>query len=411
MVTAADWDKDEIGSLFSLHRTVALSRAQLSDAAEIGYIHYGDIHSKWGTHLDLSLQALPRVGVGLAASAALVAEGDLVLADASEDLDGVGRAVEICGVGDQRVVAGLHTVLLRPRAGVFASRFVGYLPATPEFRSQARTLAAGLKVYGLSKSSLRQIVVRVPPLKEQEAIAEALGDADAAIELLDALIAKKRDVKEAAMQQLLAGRTRLPGFSGDWREIRLGDHGTFSKGQGIKKDEVVASGLPCIRYGQIYTEHSDWIRSFTAFISPAIAQASRRLVPGELLFTGSGETAAEIGKCVAFLGDEEAYAGGDIVILTPRSLDPKFMGYALNSPVVVQQKMRLAQGDAVVHISSSSLATLSLLVPPLAEQQAIAEVLSDMDTELEALVAERDKMRLVKEGMMQELLSGRVRLV
>jgi type I restriction enzyme S subunit len=87
------------------------------------------------------------------------------------------------------------------------------------------------------------------------------------------------------------------------------------------------------------------------------------------------------------------------------------MGYALNSPVAVQQKMRLAQGDAVVHISSSSLATLSLAVPPLGEQQAIAEVLSDLDSEIEALVAERDKMRLVKQGMMQELLSGRVRLV
>jgi len=411
MVIPNEWGEGAIGALFSFHRTVALSRAQLSDAAEIGYIHYGDIHAKWGTHIDLSREALPRVDGELAATAALVADGDLVLADASEDIEGVGRAIEICGASGQKVIAGLHTVLLRPQTGVFAPRYAGYLPQTPEFRMQARTLAAGLKVYGLSKSSLRQIVVRVPPWKEQEAIAEALGDADSAIEALDALIAKKRDVKQAAMQQLLSGSTRLPGFSEEWREIRLGDHGTFSKGQGIKKDEVVASGLPCIRYGQIYTDHSDWIRSFTAFISPVTAQASRRLVPGELLFTGSGETAAEIGKCVAFLGDGEAYAGGDIVILTPRSLDSKFMGYALNSPVAVQQKMRLAQGDAVVHISSSSLATLSLAVPPLGEQQAIAEALSDMDAEIEALVAQRGKMRLVKQGMMQELLSGRVRLV
>lgn len=271
-------------------------------------------------------------------------------------------------------------------------------------------MAAGLKVFGLSKTALAKFTVFLPPLAEQKAIAEAISDADALVQSLDALIAKKRDMKQAAMQQLLTGRTRLPGFTDDWREIRLGDCGTFSKGQGIRKDEVLESGLPCIRYGQIYTDHSDWIRSFTAYISSSTAQASRRLVHGDLLFTGSGETAAEIGKCVAFLGDEEAYAGGDIVIFAPRNLDSKFMGYILNGPLAVQQKARLAQGDAVVHISAASLATLLLSVPSPAEQKAIAQALSDMDAEIDALVAQREKAELVKQGMMQELLSGRVRL-
>ena len=204
-----DWGQGAIGSLFSFHRTIALSRAQLSDNAEIGYIHYGDIHAKWGTHLDLSRESLPRAEPRLAGSATLVADGDLVLADASEDIEGVGRAVEVCGVGQQKVVAGLHTVLLRPRVGVFASGYVGLLSETPEFRLQARTLAAGLKVYGLSKSSLRQIVVRVPPLKEQEAIAGVLLDMDGEIEALVAQREKTRLVKKGMMQELLSGRVRL----------------------------------------------------------------------------------------------------------------------------------------------------------------------------------------------------------
>lgn len=408
---SGEWVEEDIGDLFQFHRTTALSRAQLSQDGAIGYIHYGDIHAKWGTHLDVSKHELPRVDATMAASAARVQDGDLVLADASEDLEGVGRAVEIMGVADREIIAGLHTVLMRPRPNIFSPGFVGFLPRCPEFQTQSKTLAAGLKVYGLSKTALRQIRVSIPPLKEQQAITEALSDADAIFESLDALIAKKRDMKQAAMQQLLTGRTRLPGFTDLWIEARLGDLGNFSKGQGIKKDEVVTNGLPCIRYGQIYTDHNDWIRNFTAFITPETAHGSRRLAAGELLFTGSGETAAEIGKCVAYLGDEEAYAGGDIVILTPKGIDPKYMGYALNALAVVQQKMQRAQGDAVVHISASSLATLRVQLPSLQEQRTIALVLADMDAEIDALVARREKAELVKQGMMQELFSGRVRLV
>ncbi len=348
--------------------------------------------------------------VSVAASGApsyFLSDGDLVFARTGAS---VGKSYMYRPADGELVYAGF-LIRVRPDQKTLVPGFLAQYARCQRYWEWVRATSMRSGQPGINGREYAGMPFHLPPLKEQQTIAEALSDADAAIEALDALIAKKRDVKQAAMQQLLTGRTRLPGFSGEWRESRLGDHGTFSKGQGIKKDEVVASGLPCIRYGQIYTDHSDWIRSFTAFISPVTAQASRRLVPGELLFAGSGETAAEIGKCVAFLGDGEAYAGGDIVIMAPRSLDSKFMGYALNSPVAVQQKMRLAQGDAVVHISSSSLATLSLAVPPLGEQQAIAEVLSDLDSEIEALVAERDKMRLVKQGMMQELLSGRVRLV
>lgn len=336
--------------------------------------------------------------------------GDLVLGKSSVKREGIGYPNLFLGAPELVVNSGF-TYRVRPFNGAISSSFLlQYLRSYPARRwiidnSQASALT------NINGTIVDKYPIVLPPLKEQEAIAEALTDADAAIESLDALIAKKRDVKQAAMQQLLTGRTRLPGFNDEWKEARLGDHGSFSKGRGIKRDEVIASGLPCLRYGQIYTDHNDWIRNFTAFIAPATAQGSRRLVRGELMFTGSGETAAEIGKCVAFLGYEEAYAGGDIVILTPHGVDSKFMGYALNAPAVVQQKVRFAQGDAVVHISASSLASLWVAVPPLKEQEAIAGMLSDMDYELEALTGQVTKLRMVKEGMMQDLLTGKVRLV
>ena len=251
----------------------------------------------------------------------------------------------------------------------------------------------------------------VPPLPEQRAIAEALSDVDALLGALDRLIAKKRDLKQAAMQQLLTGQTRPPGFYGEWELKRLGDIGVFTKGSGIKKDEVVADGLPCIRYGEIYTHHNDHVRAFNSFITPATAKQSQRLSKGDLLFAGSGETAEEIGKCVAFLWDREAYAGGDIVILRPSDQSSEYLGYLLNQASVAAQKARLGQGDAVVHISARNLGRVELHLPPLAEQTAIAAVVGDMDTELFALVLRRAKTRALKQAMMQELLTGRTRLV
>ena len=217
--------------------------------------------------------------------------------------------------------------------------------------------------------------------------------------------------RQAAMQQLLTGQKRLPGFSGEWEVKRLGEIGTFSKGKGIKKDDIVHDGLPCIRYGEIYTHHNDYVREFHSFITPEVARESQRLRTGDLLFAGSGETAAEIGKCVAFLRNEEAYAGGDIVILSPAGQNTMYLGYLMNHTSVAEQKARMGQGDAVVHISARNLAQLKLCLPGLAEQTAIAAVLSDMDAEIAALEARLAKTRALKQGMMQELLTGRIRLV
>ena len=258
---------------------------------------------------------------------------------------------------------------------------------------------------------LRDIPVQVPPPPEQRAIATALSDVDALLGGLDRLIAKKRDLKQAAMQQLLTGQTRLPGFQGEWEVKRLGDVGVFSKGSGIKKDEVVADGLPCIRYGEIYTHHNDHVRAFNSFISPETAKKSQRLEKGDLLFAGSGETAEEIGKCVAFLWELEAYAGGDTIIFRPSGQSSEYLGYLMNHSSVAAQKARMGQGDAVVHISARNLARLELHLPHLPEQTAIAAVLSDMDAELVALEQRRAKTRALKQAMMQELLTGRTRLV
>jgi len=281
-----------------------------------------------------------------------------------------------------------------------------------KFRSKligASTVSANTNI---NQDNLKKLFLALPPTaKEQRAIATALSDVDALLDGLDRLIAKKRDLKQAAMQQLLTGQTRLPGFDGEWEVKRLGEIGDFLKGRGITRDQAQSGPIPCIRYGEIYTTHNDYIRKFQSWISAEVAATAICLKCGDILFAGSGETKEEIGKCVAFVDEQEAYAGGDIIILRPRAVDSLFLGYVLNTTRVNQQKASRGQGDAVVHISAAALADVTLLLPELTEQTAIAAVLSDMDAEIAALKARHDKTLLLKQGMIQELLTGRIRLV
>jgi len=330
--------------------------------------------------------------------------------------------VLICVRNGSRILIG-KTALLDERTigmafgafmAVFRSdhgRYVNYLFRSHIMKRQIDE-HLGATINQITNKSLKSFQIPVPPTDDEiDAIATALSDADALLDGLDRLIAKKRDLKQAAMQQLLTGETRLPGFEGEWEMKRLGDVGVFLKGSGVRKDEAQSGDLPCIRYGEIYTHHNDYVLSYNSWISPAVASTAVRLKKGDILFAGSGETKDEIGKCVAFIDDCEAYAGGDIVILRPHEADPIFMGYYCNTAPVRKQKASKGQGDAVVHISASALSSIEVQVPSLPEQAAISSTLSDMDAEIAALEQRRNKTKNMKQAMMQELLTGKTRLV
>lgn len=280
------------------------------------------------------------------------------------------------------------------------------------FFDRIMSMTAKSSVDSVRMEMIAAMEIPLPEAAEQETIAAALSDADAVIASLDRLIAKKRAIKQAAMQQLLTGKTRLPAFRSRWRRIQLGELGAFAKGAGIKRGDVSLDGLPCIRYGQIYTDYSNYAESLVSFIPPSVASTSYPILPRDLLFTASGETAEEIGKCVAYVGTSAAYAGGDIIVLRlSGDDDPVYLAHLINHPIVARERARFGQGDAVVHISARSLARLQLELPDSREQAAIAKVLTDIDQHVSALARRRNKARAIKQGMMQALLTGRVRLV
>ena len=199
-------------------------------------------------------------------------------------------------------------------------------------------------------------------------------------------------------------------FSDKWERMLLGEIGTFAKGRGIKRDDVTDDGVPCVRYGELYTRYQDSILEAASRIPPNVAATALPIKKGDLLFAGSGETAEEIGRCAAYLGEEQAYAGGDVIVLTPSGQNSIYLGHLMNSPIVSTQKARLGQGDAVVHIYINNLAQVQIELPPITEQNAIAEVLCDVDGLLNALEALIAKKQAIKQATMQQLLTGKTRL-
>jgi len=190
----------------------------------------------------------------------------------------------------------------------------------------------------------------------------------------------------------------------EWGITELGKIGVFSKGSGVRKDQSNSGEIACVRYGELYTKHNNYIKTICSFISKEVSLQAKRLKKGDILFAGSGETKAEIGKSAAFIDEIEAYAGGDIVILTPKEFDSMYLGYLLNASFIQSQKASRGQGDAVVHISSNNLSSIKIPQPTLQEQTAIANALSDMD----ALISQTEKLiekkKAIKQGAMQELL-------
>lgn len=420
----SDWTTPEFGEVFSFLKSFSFSREQLTNdktVDEIQNIHYGDIHATFENEiLDFEIESrIPFVVDGLISKGVLsdeefplLKDGDLIIADASEDLVGVAECVELRNINGRKIISGLHTFAARDKNGKTAAGYRTYILNHPQVVRELRRITTGFSVFGISKTNIAKLNLPLPPHKEQKEIADFLHLMDTAINKNNLMIEKKELETKWLVQNLLTGKKRLKEFKREkWKEIRLGNLGKFSKGKGILKEQVSDRGFPCIRYGEIYTTHHFIIKEFKSFISEEIANESQEIKKGDVLFAGSGETLEEIGKAVAYVGNEKAFAGGDVIILsTNEKVNAECLSYLLETNFVRRQKRRLGQGQSVVHIYSSDLAELKISLPSVEEQTAIAQVLQASNNEIQILKSKTEKLREKKKGLVQQLLTGKKRL-
>ena len=280
---------------------------------------------------------------------------------------------------------------------------------------------------GLSVSKLLSLDVACPPTKaEQEAIAEALSDADALIESLEQLLTKKRHLKQGAMQELLTGKNRLPGFEvkpgykqieigvipEDWECVAIGNSINLLTGFPFSSKGYTQSGVRLLRGSNVKRGNTDWSEEGTEFW-PAITSEIRKYVlkDGDIVIAMDGSL---VGRSFAMLSESDvpAILLQRVARIRSEYIEQKFLKAWICSQRFTEHCDAVKTVTAIPHISPADIKSFNVALPPTkAEQEAIASILSDMDAEIAALEAKLAKTRQLKQGMMQELLTGRIRLV
>ena len=260
----------------------------------------------------------------------------------------------------------------------------------------------------LPMDGLYGVEVDRPPLPEQRAIAAALNDVDALVDGLDRLIAKKRDLKQAAMQQLLTGQTRLPGFDEEWEDSTVGREFDVALGKMLDSDKNTGITKPYIGNRAVQWGRIDTAELRTVRLSRGDMERYR-LEKGDLLVCEGGE----VGRAAVWNSplDECYYQKALHRLRSRRGMNSQFMAATLELWARQGALENYVTQTSIAHLPRERFIGVPLRVPPIPEQTAIATVLSDMDAELVALEERRDKTRALKQAMMQELLTGRTRLV
>lgn len=325
-----------------------------------------------------------------------------------------GEIGQVALVPDRHIGSNINAQLVRINTtGTEVNhKYFAYFLQKQDTQERILSMQTGSALKQLPVFKLVTLNVAIPSLKEQRAIAATLNDVDGLLAGLDRLIAKKRAVKTAVMQQLLTGEVRVGegNENGRWSTRKLGEIADLIKGSGLSKSALTNSGQnQCILYGELFTTYE---RIIDRVISATNSDEGVSSKSGDVLMPGSTTTTGEDLATASALLVDNVKLGGDINIIRQKAktYDPVFLAYCLT--VVCKKAItELAQGITIIHLYGRNLAGLELKMPAIEEQNAIAAILSDIDAEIAALETRRAKTAAIKQGMMQELLTGRTRLL
>ncbi|TDE05338.1 restriction endonuclease subunit S [Flavobacterium hiemivividum] len=400
------WSSLPINEVFEFIGTSSFSRNDLNYEVEedsIYYIHYGDIHATYkNAVLDFDTETrIPVLNKDIKPSAHLLKEGDLVIADASEDYEGIGEALEVYNLGDKKALAGLHTFALRDNSNKTAHGYRAYIFKNHEVKNKLKTIATGSKVYGISKGNLTKFIITLPPYQEQQKIARILSIWDKAIVLQQQLIAQKQQNKKAIMKKLLTGELRFKGFeTSQWRLKSLEEVALFKNGKG-HETVVVENGDFIIVNSKFISTEGNVIKYTNHNLSP-LNKDEITLVMSDI---PNGKALA---KCFLIKYDNKYSLNQRICSLKAKvGTDSRFLYYILNRN---QHFLGFNNGVSQTNLRKDEVQECPLMMPIIDEQKKIAFFLSGIDKEINTLEKELIALQKQKQGLMQQLLTGKLRV-
>lgn len=393
------WKYLPFGNVFEFIPTLSLSREQLTKDEEtsesIYNIHYGDIHATYNANvLDFDKELrIPKIKDVADLKLNILKEGDLAIADASEDYAGVAACIELVNIKKRTVTGGLHTFIARDNSGLTVQGFRTYALKNPIVSIELKKLATGSKVYGISKTNLATLNLLLPPTKEQTKIAQILSTWDVAIEALQLLIAKKERRKKALMQKLLTGKKRFKEFKGEkWKDYKIKELFEIKAGkdmdtQNFSKERKTTYQFPV--YSNSLDKNGEYgYYNYYEFES------------GQITVTARGN----IGQANPRF--ENFNAIGRLLILKPiEDVDIKFITEIINFTLHIH-----IESNAIPQLTAPQFGACKIKVPYFKEQQKIASVLSAADEEIQTLKIQLAHYQKQKQGLMQVLLTGKKRV-
>lgn len=413
-----DWTSPEFGEVFTFLKSFSFSRDQLTKEKtvdEIRNIHYGDIHATYENEiLDFEVeQTVPYLIDGLIDKKKFddkefpaLKDGDLIIADASEDYEGVCDCVELKNLNESRVVGGLHTITVRGKKEKIELGFRTYVLNHPQVVRELRRLATGTSVYSISRTNLNKVIIPLPSNAEQKEIAHILSLMDKAINKNNSLIAKKELQKKWLMQILLSGKKRLKGFEKTKWRIQPLEHFIKPISREVEKPNKSYVGIGLRSHGKgtfLKPDEQPEKNSMDYFY---VVRQDDLIVN----ITFAWEQAIAIVKPE----DDGALASHRFPTFT--FIDKKgcsnfFRFYILQRRMKYMLEL-ISPGGAGRNrvMSKSDFIKLEFFLPEFEEQTAIAQVLQAADKEIQLIKSKTEKLREMKKGLMQILLTGKKRL-
>lgn len=390
-----NWQTKLLKQLYTPLSNLSYARECLTETPQrLAYIHYGDIHTNKIAEVVSAETAMSFLLDFISISSEekyLLKEGDIVLVDASEDYEGVGKSIEISAIQNKKIVAGLHTIALRPidATNNLAPGFGRYLLKHPLVSKRLKAIAQGTKVFSISFTLIQKLKVLLPPIEEQRKIVEVLETWDKAIQLTRKLIEQKELQKKYLMQQLLTGRTRLKGFSNKWGNYKLQELAKIHKGKQLNSTELTATGeYPCLNGG----------------ITPSGYTHNWNSEKNTISISEGGNSCGYVNW-----NPKRFWAGGHCYTLSELKADPEFLYFLLKYKEKYIMSLRV--GSGLPNIQRNSLENLILYVPNNREEQSrIGRLLVGVDLGGELLQKRLAQLEEQKKGLMQILLTGKVRL-
>lgn len=407
----AEWELQTFEETFRVLSNNTLPRADLNNrGGTVRNVHYGDILTQFGEVLNCEKDEVPYLNDVslLTASAQILQDGDVILADTAED-DTVGKATEVYGLRKGRMVAGLHTIPCRVKKGDFAPKWLGYYMNSPIYHNQVLPYVTGIKVSSISKTAILETLIAVPPIEEQKVIVSALSEVDRLLAELKKTVSKLRDFKSGCLYLMFPQegsdipQMREIGYTEPWEQHKLGEvTESYSGGTptvGVK--EYYGGQIPFIRSAEI---NSDYTELFIT--EEGLNNSSARIVSeGDILYALYGATSGEVGRA-RFKG---AINQAILAIKPYVNYDAEYIAQWLRKSKhnITETYLQGGQGN----LSGSIVKELLIEFPLLQEQQKIGQFFFQLDHLIALYQQKSDKYAQIKKAMMSELITGKIKLV